>query len=140
MHKGQAERIGKMVNAQDGETLELNELPVKFKTREEAIKAGYEEFPADSGKFRKVKIEATEEVEAVDATGSDIGAMPEGQKYDSKKGLAGNVTVSQYEEFVKANPWFDWKNFDRRKKEDVKRFQREFNKKKQRCRYRCITK
>lgn len=137
MHKGQAERIGKMVNAKDGagvpkaqnsETLELNELPVKFKTKEEAIEAGYEEFPEDSGKFRKVKIEATEEVEAVDATGTDIGEMPEGQKYDSKKGLAGNVTVAQYEEFVKANPWFDWENFDRRKKEDVKRFQREFNK------------
>ena len=137
MHKSQAERIGKMVKAEDGaeipkaqnsETLELNELPVKFKTKEEAIEAGYEEFPEGSGKFRKVKVEATEEVEGQDATGSDIGEMPANQKYDDRTGLAGGVTEADYEKLVKENPWFDWNNFDRRKKEDVKRFQREFNK------------
>ena len=128
MHKSQAERIGKMVKAQDGETLDLNELPVKFKTAEEAIEAGYEEFPEGSGKFRKVKVEATEQVEGQDATGSDIGEMPAGQKYDDRTGLAGGVTEADYEKLVKENPWFDWNNFDRRKKEDVKRFQKEFNK------------
>ena len=128
MHKSQAERIGKMVKAQDGESLDLNELPVKFKTAEEAIEAGYEEFPEGSGKFRKVKVEATEKVEGQDATGSDIGDMPEGQKYDDRTGLAGGVTEADYEKLVKENPWFDWNNFDRRKKEDVKRFQKEFNK------------
>jgi len=137
MHKSQAERIGKMVKAEDGaeipkaqneERLNLNELPVKFKTKEEAIEAGYEEFPEGSGKFRKVKVEATEEVEGQDAQGSDIGEMPEGQKYDDRTGLAGGVTEADYEKLVKENSWFDWNNFDRRKKEDVKRFQKEFNK------------
>jgi len=137
MHKSQAERIGKMVKAEDGAEipkaqnearLELNELPVKFKTKEEAIEAGYEEFPEGSGKFRKVKVEATDEVEGQDAQGSDIGDMPAGQKYDDRTGLAGGVTEADYEKLVKENPWFDWNNFDRRKKEDVKRFQKEFNK------------
>ena len=89
MHKSQAERIGKMVKAEDGAEipkaqnearLSLNELPVKFKTKEEAVEAGYEEFPEGSGKFRKVKVEATEEVEGQDAQGSDIGKMPANQK------------------------------------------------------------
>ena len=145
MHKSQAKRIGKMVNAKDGagvpkaqgdgqqntsedQGLDLNELPIKFKTKEEAIEAGYEEFPEDSGKFRKVKVEATDEVEAVDATGSDIGKMPANQKYDSKTGLAGGVTEADYEKLVTENTWFNWDNFDRRKPEDVMRFQREFNK------------
>ena len=131
MHKGQAERIGKMVNAEDGAEipmaqvgLKTRNLPTQFETEEAAIEAGFE-FDEVSKKWRRVKVE---EVEAVDATGSDIGDMPKGQKYDDKTGLAGNVTEADYETFVKENSWFDWENFDRRKKEDVKRFQREFNK------------
>lgn len=104
--------------------LKTRNLPTQFETEEEAIEAGFE-FDEVSKKWRRVKVE---EVEGVDATGSDIGDMPKGQKYDDKTGLAGNVTEADYETFVKENPWFDWENFDRRKKEDVKRFQREFNK------------
>ena len=54
--------------------------------------------------------------------------MPANQKYDSKTGLAGGVTEADYEKLVTENTWFNWDNFDRRKPEDVKRFQREFNK------------
>ena len=131
MHKGQAERIGKMVNAEDGaeipkaqDSFETKNLPTKFATKEEAEEAGFV-FDEETQKWRKVKVE---EIEGADATGSDIGEMPEGQKYDDKTGLAGNVTEEDYKKLVTENPWFDWKGFDRRKKEDVKRFQREFNK------------
>ena len=141
MHKSQAQRIGKMVNAKDGadvpkaqgdgqqnnskdEGLDLNVLPTKFKNKEEALEAGFV-FDEETQKWRKIKVE---EVEGADATGSDIGEMPPNQKYDSKTGLAGNVTEADYEEFVRENSWFDWENFDRRKPEDVKRFQKEFNK------------
>ena len=111
-------------NTNPDQGLELNELPTIFKTEEEAIEAGYE-FDEEAKKWRKIK---AEKVEGADATGSDIGDMPEGQKYDDKTGLAGNVTEADYEKLVTENPWFDWENFDRRKKEDVKRFQKEFNK------------
>ena len=131
MHKGQAERIGKMVNAEDGaeipkaqDSLETKNLPTKFKNKEEAVEAGFE-FDEETEKWRKVK---EPEVEGRDATGSDIGEMPPNQKYDSKTGLAGGVTEADYAKLVTENTWFDWENFDRRKPEDVKRFQREFNK------------
>lgn len=111
--------------AQDG--LKLNKLPTKFKTTKEAEDAGFM-WDEEQEKWKKLTKEAQEKIDRKDATGSDIGDMPEGQKYDDKTGLAGNVTEADYEAFVKENPWFDWTTFDRRKKEDVKRFQREFNK------------
>ena len=142
MHKSQAQRIGKMVKGKDGvdvpkaqgdgqqntnqdQGLDLNELPEEFATEAEAIEAGY--VKQDDGTFVK-EVEIQEEVEGVDATGSDIGKMPANQKYDSKTGLAGGVTEADYEKLVTENTWFNWDNFDRRKPEDVKRFQREFNK------------
>ena len=111
--------------AQDG--LKINNLPTKFKTIKEAEDADFV-WDEEQKKWKKEKTPAKEKVDRKDATGSDIGDMPKGQKYDDKTGLAGNVTEADYEAFVKENSWFDWENFDRRKKEDVKRFQREFNK------------
>jgi len=111
--------------AQDG--LKINNLPTKFKTIKEAEDADFV-WDEEQKKWKKEKTPAKEKVDRKDATGSDIGDMPKGQKYDDRTGLAGNVTEADYEEFVKENSWFDWENFDRRKKEDVKRFQREFNK------------
>ncbi len=107
--------------------LKINNLPTKFKTIKEAEDAGFT-WDEEQKKWKKEKTPAKEKIDRKDATGSDIGDMPKGQKYDDKTGLAGNVTEADYEAFVKENSWFDWENFDRRKKEDVKRFQREFNK------------
>jgi hypothetical protein len=107
--------------------LKTNKLPTKFKTIKEAEDADFV-WDEEQEKWKKEKTPAKEKVDRKDATGSDIGDMPEGQKYDDRTGLAGNVTEADYEEFVKENSWFDWENFDRRKPADVKRFQREFNK------------
>ncbi len=107
--------------------LKTNKLPTKFKTIKEAEDADFV-WDEEQEKWKKEKTPAKERVDRKDATGSDIGDMPEGQKYNDRTGLAGNVTEADYEEFVKENSWFDWENFDRRKPADVKRFQREFNK------------
>jgi hypothetical protein len=107
--------------------LKINKLPTKFKTIKEAEDANFV-WDEEKETWKKEKTPAKEKVDRKDATGSDIGEMPKGQKYNDKTGLAGNVTEADYEAFVKENSWFDWENFDRRKKEDVKRFQREFNK------------
>jgi hypothetical protein len=107
--------------------LKINKLPTKFKTIKEAEDANFV-WDEEKETWKKEKTPAKEKVDRKDATGSDIGEMPKGQSIDEGTGLAGNVTEADYEAFVKENSWFDWENFDRRKKEDVKRFQREFNK------------
>lgn len=70
--------------------------------------------------------------ETVVPTDSETDALDEvrpGQGRDEGTGLFGNTTVKQYEDAKKANPWFDWENFDPKNKADVRRYQKEFNKK-----------
>ena len=69
--------------------------------------------------------------ETVAPTDSETDALDEvrpGQGRDEGTGLFGNTTVKQYEDAKKANPWFDWENFDPKSKADVTRYQKEFNK------------
>ena len=69
--------------------------------------------------------------ETVVPTDSETDALDEvrpGQGRDEGTGLFGNTTVKQYEDAKKANPWFDWENFDPKNKAEVKRYQKEFNK------------
>jgi hypothetical protein len=48
-------------------------------------------------------------------------------KQHKKDAFYGKVNQELFEQTVKANPWFDWTNFDAGKKSDVKRFQLEYN-------------
>ena len=69
--------------------------------------------------------------ETVVPTDSETDALDEvrpGQGRDEGTGLFGNTTVKQYEDAKKANPWFDWESFDPKNKAEVKRYQKEFNK------------
>lgn len=59
---------------------------------------------------------------ALTAEESDIG----NQRTTDEK-LFGKATMEGYEKMKKANPWYDWKDFDPTSKEDVKKFQEEFN-------------
>ena len=129
MHKSQANRIGKIIKGQDG--LELNQLPdeIPSLTMEELEEQGYT--LGDDGKYyRDVDIEGEFEQNVSKSSMEDV---PEGQKMGNEqlgKRVAKNVTVEDYQEWKAANPWFfekypDWKP---ETKEDVKLFQREFNK------------
>jgi hypothetical protein len=60
--------------------------------------------------------------EALTAEEADIG----NQRTTDEK-LFGKATMEGYEKMKAANPWYDWKDFDPTSKEDVKKFQEEFN-------------
>ena len=69
--------------------------------------------------------------ETVVPTDSETDALDEvrpGQGRDEGTGLFGNTTVKEYEAAKEANPWFDWENFDPKSDADVRRYQKEFNK------------
>ena len=137
MHKSQAQRIGKMVKAEDGaeipkaqEGLDINELAEKFDTVQEILDAGYV-LDEETGKYYKdVPIEGEFEQDTVR---SSMEGVPEGQQMGNEelgKMVAKNVSVEDYEKWKAANSWFfekypDWKP---ETAEDVKLFQREFNK------------
>ena len=138
MHKSQAERIGKMVKAEDGaeipkaqDSLKVNELgggeiPKTDKTVEELLEEGYVQSEDDPNVYVKI---TGEKVEAVEASSEALSEVPEGQARDEDTGLFGSVTMEQFNEAKEANPWFNWDNFDPKNEADVKRYQREFNKK-----------
>ena len=93
-------------------------------TVEEALAAGFI-LNEETGLYEKSN------GETVAPTDSETDALDEvrpGQGRDEGTGLFGNTTVKQYEDAKKANPWFDWENFDPKNKADVKRYQKEFNK------------
>ena len=60
--------------------------------------------------------------EALTSEEADIG----NQRTTDEK-LFGKATMEGYEKMKAANPWYDWKDFDPTSKEDVKKFQEEFN-------------
>lgn len=110
--------------AQDG--FETNELggPDVGMTIEEALAAGFI-LNEVTGEYEKSN------GETVVPTDSETDALDEvrpGQGRNKGTGLYGNTTVKQYEDAKKANPWFDWENFDPKSKADVTRYQKEFNK------------
>jgi hypothetical protein len=70
----------------------------------------------------KTQSKVDSEAKAADA----LGYIPAGQK-QSASGLWGKVTQEQFEAAKKANPWFDWSNFNPKNKADVKNYQRAFN-------------
>ena len=112
--------------AQVGAGFEKNELggPDVGMTVEEALAAGFI-LNEKTGLYEKSN------GETVDPTDSETDALDEvrpGQNRNKGTGLFGNTTVKQYEDAKKANPWFDWENFDPKSSADVKRYQREFNK------------
>ena len=110
--------------AQEGfETNELGGDDVGM-TIEEALAAGFI-LNEETGLYEKSN------GETVVPTDSETDALDEvrpGQGRDEGTGLFGNTTVKQYEDAKKANPWFDWENFDPKSKADVTRYQKEFNK------------
>lgn len=93
-------------------------------TVEEAIAAGFI-LNEVTGEYEKSNGET---VVPTDAETDALDEVRPGQGRDEGTGLFGNTTVKQYEDAKKANPWFDWENFDPKNKADVTRYQKEFNK------------
>ena len=50
-----------------------------------------------------------------------------GKQKGTDAGLYGDATLENLRETRASNPWFDWDNFDPTSKEDVKKFQEEYN-------------
>lgn len=50
-----------------------------------------------------------------------------GEQSVTDEDLFGEATLEGFKGTMKDNPWFDWENFDPTKKEDVKKFQEEYN-------------
>ncbi len=102
---------------------DFNVTPKVEKTPEQLLKEGYTQDPDNPLRFTK----GTEEVIA---TESEIGAN---ETYEPQSvtddGLYGDVTMESFEEAKAANSWFDWTDFDPTNKNDVLRYQNEFNKK-----------
>ena len=145
MHKSQAQRIGKMVKAEDGaeipkaqdsdrrsqdDGLDVNELAEKFDSVQEILDAGYVLDEATGKYYKDVEIEGEFEQDTLRSSMEDV---PEGQQMGNEelgKMVGKDVTVEDYEKWKAANSWFfekypDWKP---ETAEDVKLFQREFNK------------
>lgn len=59
--------------------------------------------------------------------GMAMADVPTGQKIDPD-GMFGGVTADQMQSTVSRNPWYDWENFNPSDREDVTRFQQEYNK------------
>lgn len=116
--------------AQDGppDKLKTNELPDEpkvFDSVEEAEKAGFS-YNEEKDRWEKETSKGTESAElSIEA----LEEVRKGQSENKETGLFGNVTIEQFEESKKANPWFDWENFDPNNEADVERYQNEFNKK-----------
>jgi len=105
-------------------TNELPDEPKVFDSVEEAEKAGFS-YNEEKDRWEKETSKGTESAEL------SIEALEEVRKDQSENketGLFGNVTIEQFEESKKANPWFDWENFDPNNEADVIRYQNEFNK------------
>ena len=127
-----------MVKAEDGaeipkaqNSLKVNELgggeiPKTDKTVEELLEEGYVQSEDNENVYVKI---TGEKAEAVEASSEALSEVPEGQARDEDTGLFGSVTMEQFNEAKEANPWFDWDNFDPKNEADVKRYQKEFNKK-----------
>lgn len=115
--------------AQDGppDKLKTNELPDEpkvFDSVEEAEKAGFS-YNEEKDRWEKETSKGTESAElSIEA----LEEVRKGQSENKETGLFGNVTIEQFEESKKANPWFDWENFDPNNEADVERYQKEFNK------------
>jgi hypothetical protein len=121
---------GKIVKAQTGpptgKSLKLNTLPDDekvYKSAAEAEKDGYV-LNKKTGNYERSVGNKVEEAEL------EIGAN-ETYKPQSKTddGLYGDVTMESFEKAKAANSWFDWSGFDPTNKNDVLRYQNEFNKK-----------
>lgn len=54
-----------------------------------------------------------------------LATIPSGQHYSGK--YYGKVNDETYKKLIENNPWFDWDNFNPNKKEDILKFQNEFN-------------
>jgi len=106
--------------------LELNELPDEpkvFDSVEEAEKAGFS-YNQEKDRWEKETSKGTESAElSIEA----LEEVRKGQGENKETGLFGNVTIEQFEESKKANPWFDWEKFDPNNEADVTRYQEEFN-------------
>ncbi len=94
-------------------------------TVEEAITAGFV-LNEETGEYEKSNGET---VDPIDSETDALDKVRPGQDRNEDTGLFGNVTKEKYEAAKKANPWFDWENFDPKNKADVERYQRAFNKK-----------
>jgi hypothetical protein len=55
--------------------------------------------------------------------------VPKGQKYDESTGVWGGINTSQIARLMANNRWYDWEDFDPTNEDDVKEFQKAFNKK-----------
>ena len=114
------------------EGLTLNELP--FKSAEEAIAAGYTlDEDKNSENFGKYYIDEESSEMLKDFELSFMTDIPENQEFggsDIGKMVNKKITSEEYNKWKKDNKWFFDKNPDWRAdtKEDVKLFQREFNK------------
>jgi len=124
-----AKNARKFKKGQDGlETKELggkDKIPKTDKSPEDLIKDGYKQDPDNPNIYIKTD---GEKVDAVELSIKALEKVPEGQGRDEDTGLFGSVTMEQFEEAKKANPWFDWENFDPKNEADVRRYQTEFNK------------
>ena len=105
--------------AKDGDKIKGDKMTVK-----EAIAKGYK-LEADGKYHLRTKTEDIPEKET--KMGEAMKEIPKGQK-QTTSGTWGKVTPEQYEQFKKDNSsWFDFTNFDPKKKSDVEYFQRRFN-------------
>ena len=93
-------------------------------TVEEAIAAGFV-LNEETGLYEK---STGETVDPIDSETDALDEVRPGQGRDKDTGLYGNVTQKEYEAAKEANPWFDWENFDPKSDADVRRYQKEFNK------------
>jgi hypothetical protein len=111
--------------AQTGTTLK------SYPNDEAARKDGFTwtgEYKSDGKtKIYQKTIKTTSNVDTEAKTADALGYVPAGQKYDPKTGLHGKVTQEALDAAKKANPWFDWKDFDPKNKAQVKNYQRAFN-------------
>ena len=132
MENSEVAKYGKNVyKAEDGDNvpsdkLKTNELPDEpkvFDSVEEAEKAGFS-YNEEKDRFEKQTSKGTESAElSIEA----LEEVRKGQSENKETGVFGNVTMGQFEEAKKDNPWFDWENFDPKNKADVTRYQEEFN-------------
>lgn len=107
---------------------DFNKTPVTDKTKvfdsvEEVEKAGFS-YNKEKDRWEKETSKGTESAElSIEA----LEEVRKGQSENKETGVFGNVTMEQFEEAKKDNPWFDWENFDPKNKADVTRYQEEFN-------------
>ena len=119
-------------NLSPDEGLTLNELP--FKSDEEAIAAGYtKDEDKNSKNFGRWFIDEESSDMETNTEVSFREDIPKGQKFggsDIGKMVNKKITSEEYNKWKKDNKWFFDKNPDWKPdtKEDVKFFQREFNK------------